>query len=183
MKKFKYVALLRGINVGGNKLIKMQELAAVLSSAGFQNVRTFIASGNVLFESGATDRSKLARQIERQLKKAFGHDVAVMLRTIDELEAVVNLAPFKNVKNKNDAMLFVVFLASEPGTMPKLPLRSDSEKFDVLAVRHGAAYIVARRKKTGWFGFPNNFIEKQFSVTATTRNWSTVERIVAFANT
>jgi uncharacterized protein (DUF1697 family) len=181
MKTITYIALLRGINVGGNKLIKMKELSTVLSSAGLHNVRTFIASGNVIFESTTTDRIKLARMIEKQLTKAFGHDVAVMVRTIDELEAVVKLAPFRNVKNKKEAMLFTVFLASQPKRLPKLPLRSETERFNVIAIIHGVAFIVARRKKTGWFGFPNNFIEKQLAVTATTRNWSTVERIVAFA--
>ena len=181
-KTIKYVALLRGINVGGNKLIKMKELAAVMTAAGFQGVRTFIASGNVIFESAATDPVRLARRIEKELEKAFGHDVAVIVRKIDELEAVLKLAPFKQVKDK-DTMFFVVFISSDPKVMPKLPFVYDSENFEVIAVKHGAAFIVARRKRTGWFGFPNNFIEKQFTLTATTRNWSTVERLVAFAKT
>ena len=180
-KTIKYVALLRGINVGGNKLIKMKELAAVMTAAGFQSVRTFIASGNVIFESAATDPVRLARRIEKELEKAFGHDVAVIVRKIDELEAVLKLAPFKQVKDKN-TMLFVVFLSSDPKVMPKLPFVYDTENFEVITVKHGAAFIVARRKRTGWFGFPNNFIEKQFTLKATTRNWSTVERLVAFAH-
>ena len=70
----RYVAFLRGINVGGNNLIKMEELRRALAALRFKNVRTFIASGNVIFESGETKRELLAAQIERKVRKSFGHE-------------------------------------------------------------------------------------------------------------
>ena len=82
----RYVAFLRGINVGGKKLIKMPDLRRVLESLGLNNVRTFIASGNVLFETSQTNRDTLARKIEKKLLTAFGHDIPVVLQTIDELK-------------------------------------------------------------------------------------------------
>ena len=79
-------------------------------------------------------------------------------------------------------MLCVAFLASEPAHTPKLPLISTSENLELLAVRDRAAFVIARRKKSGWFGFPNNFVEKQLGVTATTRQWSTVKKLIDFAD-
>jgi len=175
-KNLRYVAFLRGINVGGNKLIKMDALAAAFTSAGFRNVKTYIASGNVIFDSRAK-ADTLAKKIERKLLQTFGHQIAVMVFPLTDLEALAKHSPFKRVKHDKDVMLFVVLLRSEgPGV--KLPFESRTENFKVIAIQDRAAFIVARRKKTGWFGFPNNFIEKEFGVAATTRNWSTIEKVV-----
>lgn len=176
-----YVAFLRGINVGGKKPIKMKELAGVMSGAGFKNVRTFIASGNVIFESSAKDPARVAKKIENHLAKSFGHEIKVIARTIDDLKAIVRRNPFKKAKPAVNEMLFVTFLESPPPVKPKLPLRSQTEKMEVIAVTNGAAFIVAHRKQTGWFGFPHTFAEKEFKVPTTTRNWTTVVRIVAAA--
>jgi hypothetical protein len=75
-------------------------------------------------------------------------------------------------------MLFSVLLRA-PSTRAKPPRESKPEKFSVIAVQDRAIFIVARRKRTGWFGFPNNWVEKEFDVTASTRNWSTLQKIVA----
>jgi uncharacterized protein (DUF1697 family) len=176
-----YVAFLRGINVGGKKPIKMKELAAVMSGAGFQNVRTFIASGNVIFETSAKDSARVAKKIEKHLSNHFGHEIRVIVRTIDELKAIVRRNPFKKAKPAVDEMLFVTFLESPPPLKPRLPMHSKTEKMEVIAVTGGAAFIVAHRKKTGWFGFPHTFAEKEFKVPTTTRNWTTVVKLVAAA--
>ncbi|HVS83089.1 MAG TPA: DUF1697 domain-containing protein [Pyrinomonadaceae bacterium] len=177
----KYVAFLRGINVGGKKLIKMEDLRRVVESLGLKNVRTFIQSGNVICETSQTNRSALTTKIEKKLLKAFGHEVTVVLQTIDELKDILKRNPFKKIKASDDVMMFVVFLAAEPKGKPKLPLRSLTENLEVLAIRDRAAFILCRRKKNGMFSFPNNFLEKEFGVAATTRNWNTVNRIVALA--
>src|SRR6267378_509153 len=171
-----YIAFLRGINVGGNKLIKMDALAEVFRSAGFRNVKTYIASGNVIFDTRASDRELLAKKIERRLLKTFGHQIAVVVFSLAELQVLVERGPFKGLKRDADTMLFVILLRSAVAPM-KLPLVSKTENFKVIAVQDRAAFMVARRKKTGWFVYPNNFIEKEFAVVATTRNWSTVEKV------
>ena len=176
-----YVAFLRGVNVGGKKPIKMKQLADVLSAAGFRNVRTFIASGNVIFDASAKDPARMARKLEKHLLNAFGCEITVIIRTVDELRAIIKLNPFKKPKPSADEMLFVTFLASQPPVKPRLPLRSETENMEVIALTDGAAFIVARRKKTGWFGFPHTFAEKEFKVPTTTRNWTTVVKIVAAA--
>jgi uncharacterized protein (DUF1697 family) len=178
-----YVAFLRGINVGGKKLIKMEALRRVVESVGLKNVRTFIASGNVLFETSQTNRAALTRKIEKKLLTAFGHDVPVVLQTIDELKDLLRTGPFKKIKPGADVMLCVTLLVAEPKGSPKLPLKSTIENLEVLAIKNHAAFILCRRKKNGSFSFPNNFFEKEFGVVATTRQWNTIIRIVDFAET
>lgn len=176
-----YVAFLRGVNVGGKKPIRMKQLAEVLTAAGFRNVRTFIASGNVIFETSAKDPARLGRKMEKHLLKAFGCETTVIIRNVDDLRAIVKRNPFKKPTPSANEMLFVTFLASPAPVKPKLPLRSKTENMEVIALTDGAAFIVARRKKTGWFGFPHTFAEKEFKVPTTTRNWTTVVKIVAAA--
>jgi len=176
-----YVALLRGINVGGHKLIKMDELARIFVGAGLKNVRTYLASGNVIFESGSASKAVLTKKIEKALQQTLGYQVTVVLRTLSELESIVNRNPFKKYEASKDVMLCVVFLADQPKTKLKLPLVSLTENVEVFEVADRTACVVSRRKKTGWFCFPNNFVEQQFSVTGTTRQWSTVHKILKAA--
>jgi uncharacterized protein (DUF1697 family) len=175
----KYIAFLRGINVGGNKLIKMEALADALTSAGLRHVKTYIASGNVIFDSSGTPEA-LAKKIERKLLKTFGHEITVVVLSLSELQALVKSDPFKRVRRGRDVMLFVTLLTRKI-ELPEKTIESKSDKLKVIAVQPRATFTVARRKKTGWFGFPNNFIEKVLAVPGTTRNWSTLEKILAVA--
>lgn len=174
----RYVAFLRGINVGGKKMIKMEDLRGVVASAGFKNVRTFIASGNVIFDAPESSPDALGRKIEAKLLKAFGHQITVIVFSVAELKRTVKQDPFKNIKASNDIMQFVTLFSAAPKKI-KLPMKSVTENFEVIAVKGRAVFMVAHRKKTGWFGFPNNFLEKELNVAATTRNWTTVGKIAA----
>ncbi len=176
-----YVAFLRGINVGGKKLIKMEQLARIFTDAGLKNVRTYIASGNVIFESRSASKPALTRKIEKALKQVLGYEVTAVLRSLSELDHLVTRNPFKRYAASKNVMLCVVFLADAPKTRPKLPLVSHTENLEVFEVADLTACVVLRRKKTGWFGFPNNFVEKQLGVLGTTRQWRTVIRILKAA--
>ena len=160
-------------------MIKMKELARIFELLGLKNVRTYIQSGNVIFDSSEINRDVLTRKIEKKIFKAFGHEVTVVLQTMDELKEILSRNPFKRIKPGDDVMKFVAFLAAEPGSKPKLPLQSLTENLEVLAIRDRAAFILCHRKKNGFFAFPNNFFEKKFGVQATTRNWTTVSKIAA----
>jgi uncharacterized protein (DUF1697 family) len=175
----RYVALLRGINVGGRKVIKMDHLSRVFAAAGFKNVRTLIASGNVSFDAPETESNALAEKMEKRLSKAFGHEVPVTVRTMGELKALVKRNPFKQVKTSKDVMMCVAFLFSPTSQKLKFPLVFPKEMLEVLVVHNGAAFIVARRKSNGWFTFPHEFVEKTFGVRSTVRNWSTVQKLAA----
>jgi uncharacterized protein (DUF1697 family) len=176
-----YAAFLRGINVGGHKLIKMEALVSVFVSAGFKNVRTLIASGNVIFEARETDRDLLARKIEQKLTKAFGHEITVVVMPVDQLKAALRRNPFKKLEASRDIMPFVTFLASEPVRKPKVPLKVEKESIELLAIRDRVVFILARRKENGWFGFPHEFAERLFGTLTTTRNLSTVQRLLKAA--
>ncbi len=164
-----YIAFLRAINVGGQKLIKMEVLRRIFESLGLKNVRTYIQSGNIIFDSTSTNSTALTRKIENKLKEVTGHEVTVILRKFSEIEVLVKQNPFRKIKPGSD------------GVLSKLPLVSKPENLEVLTIKDGAAFVVSRRKKNGLFGYPNNFVEKQLGVSGTTRNWSTVNKIVGFA--
>lgn len=165
----KYVALLRGINVGGKNLLKMDALRSAFESAGLKNVRTFQQAGNVVFESA-----------RKNPLRYLNLDANVIVLSLNDLAKLIEKDPFKQIA-PGDVMLCVVFLFDKPERKVKLPIISINEKLELIAIDDRAAYVVARRKKTGWFGFPNNFVEKQLGVTATTRQWSTIKKLAAFA--
>src|SRR5215831_18318368 len=106
----KFVALLRGINVGGNKLIKMEDLKKYFDALGFKNVKTILASGNVLFESTNDNEDALAKKISDKLKSEQGHDVGIQIRSIDEIQKLANRNPFKKIKVTPESRLYITFL-------------------------------------------------------------------------
>ena len=177
----RYVAFLRGINVGGRKLIKMEELARIFTGAGLKNVRTYIASGNVIFESGSTNETALRKKIEKVLRQTLGYEVTVVLLTLGELESIVTRNPFKRRASGAGVVQYVVLLADEPKSKIQIPLISTTENLEVFEVTDRAAFIILRRKKNGRSGYPNNFVEKQLGVAGTTRNWSTLKKILQAA--
>jgi uncharacterized protein (DUF1697 family) len=172
----RYAAFLRAVNVGG-RVVKMSELAGRLTALGLAEVSTFIASGNVVFRSNE-EPLPLARRIEADLLAWLGYPVATMVRTWDELEALVASNPFKGVERAPDAKLYVAFLWEPPATKPKLPRVSTREGLRLFRIRGREAFMVAERLPDGKFGVPNLPLEKELGVPATTRNWNTILRLM-----
>lgn len=152
----------------------MDALREAFEAAGFKNVRSFQQSGNIVFESAAKSPAAIRGKI-----KKLNTDFKAIILTVDELAQITKRNPFKRVAG--DVMLCVVFLFDKPTMTPKLPLKSVTENLELIAVSDRVAFVVARRKKSGWFGFPNNFVEKELGVTATTRQWSTLKKLIDFA--
>ncbi len=115
MAKIQYVALLRGINVGGNNVIKMAELKACLDAKGFGNVVTYIQSGNVLFEADETDQAKLAQKVSNALTEAFGYRTPVVLHSHKDMRRIVHGAP-KDFGNEPAKYRYDVIFLKEPLT-------------------------------------------------------------------
>jgi uncharacterized protein (DUF1697 family) len=176
-KSIRYVALLRGINVGGHKPVKMEALDRVFASLKFKDIKTLIASGNVLFEGPGKGR-ELEGRIEKALLKGLGFEVPVMVRTLAQIEAILEANPFKRHPAGADVKNYVAFLSAEPDAKVRLPKCPAGERWEVLKMTPREIFITTRRKADGHFGFPNDFIEKGLGVSATTRNWNTVMRIV-----
>lgn len=109
-----YISLLRGINVSGQKKIKMGELISLYETLNLKNVRTCAQSGNVPFDSTDGNALKLSRRIEEKIQKAFGFSVTVLIRTADALQRLVDNNPFLKKKSTDISKLHVTFLTERP---------------------------------------------------------------------
>ena len=175
-----HVAFLRAINVGGRAVVKMSDLKAAFERAGCRNVRTFIASGNVLFDAPAKLPAALKTRVVKELVKLFGKEPGVCYRTLDEIDALVAKDPFAKHLGDKTKMPFVAFMDRVPGKVPKLPVRLEKECVEIAGIHAADMLILSWRTPRGMFGFPNACVEA-LGVTATTRNWNTVTRVAAFA--
>jgi uncharacterized protein (DUF1697 family) len=170
------VALLRGINVGRAKRIAMVELRDLFLSIGFENVRTLLNSGNVIFTSQRSNKDKLARAIKDGIARSFGISVSVIVITDVELERIVEDNPLLQVA-KDPAKLLVAFAADSAGLHAAHALTKRSWTPDVLAIRPAAAYLWCSA------GVLDSKLSQAFarvtkdSVTA--RNWATVLKLLA----
>ncbi|HEX8247779.1 MAG TPA: DUF1697 domain-containing protein [Pyrinomonadaceae bacterium] len=172
----KYAALLRGINVGGHHIVKMEELRRIFAAMNFENVKTYIQSGNVIFETAETNAEALAEKIERQLRQAFGFEIKTMARTIAELEEIAARNPFP--EPESGAKTYVSFLSAAPAAPLKDSLASFANDFEVFRFGNRELYWMIRPGNTAKEVFSNNFIEKHLKVAATTRNMTTVNKIL-----
>lgn len=173
-----YIALLRGINVSGQKLVKMDQLKGLFEAMQLHNVRTYIQSGNVIFESSEEDALLLRKQIEQRIESAYSFQVTVILRTLRELEKVIGHNPYKETELLETDSLYVSFLSEIPTRESIdhcLTFRNDIDEYTIL---DNEVYILIH-KKFGETKFSNNFLEKKLKVAATTRNWATVNKLVS----
>lgn len=174
-----WVAFIRGINVGGRRIVPMKALAERCTALGLREVRTYIASGNVLFEAGGAKPDAHARKIEKGILEAFGHEVTVMVRERAELEALAKTRPFGAAHREPDATLYVAFFCAEPSRKPKLPQAFPKDGLELLGAGDRMAFFVCR-PVNGKNVVPALPIEKIFGVpAATVRNWNTICKMLA----
>jgi uncharacterized protein (DUF1697 family) len=173
----KYVAFLRGINVGGNKIVPMAKLKSILEDSGFENVRTLLASGNVIFEGKKESLQSLTKKISATLEEAFGFAILVILRDVDEIEKIVELNPFKGIEITKDTRLYVTFLCDDPKSRLKIPYYSTDKSFQIMNIKDRAIFSVLDVSKTGTVD-AMAILEKEFGKNITTRNWNTIVKIV-----
>lgn len=170
-----YIALLRGINVSGQKMIKMTDLTVLLSELDFQNIRTYIQSGNLVFEYPETDQKELARLIESKILHQYKFDVPVVIRHKSDLLKIQECNPFLK-RNENIDKLHVTFIDDEPSTdliEKAKQTDSGSDEFEVI----GREVFVFCPDGYGNTKLNNTFFEKKFKTKATTRNWKTVVKL------
>jgi uncharacterized protein (DUF1697 family) len=173
-----YVALLRGINVGGNSLVKMGPLKNVFESLGFENVRTLLASGNVLFETTETDISNLKQKIEKELENSFKRTINVNLRSIQKIQDLVDSDPFKNIKLTPKTRLNVTFLPGDIKSNLKIPYRDPETDFQIVSSSSGNLCWALEPSVNHGTVDAMSFIEKEFGKNVTTRSWNTVCKIL-----
>jgi uncharacterized protein (DUF1697 family) len=177
MSMTRYVALLRGINVGGNKPIKMDALRAAFVSQGYQNVRTLLASGNVVFDAGEADIPALTSQIEATLEDRFGHQVPVILRSLRDIRDLVETDPFQGVSVDPQTRLYVTFLSDEPKIPPAIPYHSPEGEFAIIRLTGAEVCSVLTLSPMRNTTSAMQILEKLFGPRVTTRNWNTVLKL------
>lgn len=170
-----YVAMLRGINVGGQKVVKMEALRAACSGAGLTNVQTYVQSGNVVFERVQGNTRSLEEDLRNLMKKEFGFDVTVVVRTGDELTSVIGELP---ILGKDPDRLHVTFLSGEPSSIPAEKLERARSGAEEYALRGREVYLFCPNGY-GTTKLSNTFLEDVLGVSATTRNWRTVNALSA----
>jgi uncharacterized protein (DUF1697 family) len=173
----RYIALLRAINVGGH-VVKMEDLRRHFADLGVANVATFIASGNVIFDTPETDAAALERRIERHLRDALGYAVATFLRTPAELAAVAQYQPFPDVVPEGEGGLFVSFLPMPPGEQGRHKVAALCAPTDDFAIHERELYWLCRTRISD-SRVSGALLEKTLGLPATLRNVTTVRKLAA----
>ena len=171
----KYAAFLRGINVGGRTIIKMEALRACFAALGFENVKTYIQSGNVVFETGETDDRKLAARIEAAIEKDF-FKTPVMVRSIDDIREIVASNPFAG-EEFEDKLLHVVFLLEKLTDEKAERLLANNTENEKFAVRDREVYCLLKNGVADSL-LGKKYIDIKLKTPATARNWRTVNKIL-----
>ena len=172
----KYVAFLRGTNVGGKNKIKMETLREVCSSLGFENVKTYINSGNIIFETAETTDKKLAAKIETAIESEFGLKIKVIVRKIAEIEEIIKNNPFAG-QFENEKDLHVFFLEEKLSEEKRELLLSNNNENEQFAVRNREIFCLLRISVLDSL-IGKDYIAKKLKVSATARNWRTVNKIL-----
>lgn len=173
----KYIALLRGINVSGQKLIKMDALRSSLDKLGYENIQTYIQSGNIVFDSPETDQKNLESQIHNNIEDTFGFDVPVIVRSKEEWTETFSNNPFINDRNEEITKLYVTILAEEPKEENFKVLQdfhSGPEEFIKVGLNLYLFYVNGAGKSK----LDHNTIERKLKVKGTTRNWKTTTKLM-----
>ena len=144
-----YVALLRGINVGGNKKVPMLRLKSVLEKAGYSDVRTLLASGNVAFGSPEKNCAFLTTKLETLLQKNFGFSVPTIIRTMGDIRELTKSDPFKKITITKDIRLYVTFLSGAPKHTILIPYISPDKSFQIIGASKDKVISVLDVSKAG----------------------------------
>jgi uncharacterized protein (DUF1697 family) len=176
-----YLALLRGINVGGNNIIKMVDLKACFQDMGFTDVVTYIQSGNVLFKSDEVDKDKLANSIEKVLSETFSYKSKIVLVTHNHLELVVGNAPEAFGTNPDEFRYDVIFLKEPLTSQEAIKSIKVREGVDLVYPGNAVLYISRLISRAGQ-SYLNKIITLPVYQSMTVRNWNTTTKLLELMN-
>lgn len=173
------IALLRGINVGGKRM-KMADLRTLFADMGFPNAKTMLQTGNVAFQTDSTDTDQLVTTIEKGIQDHFGFESRIIIRTPDQIRAVLDNHPFTDEQLENGKWSIVAFLNTAPNSSDLDALISAHQGPEFIHLQGKELFVyytegAARSKLT------NNFIEKYLEVVSTARNWNTTRKLLDLA--
>ncbi len=175
-----YISLLRGINVSGQKLIKMDKLRLMYENMGFKNVRTYLQSGNVIFRCPETDAAGLGRNISKQINTIFGYHVPVHVLHYEDLKKIIEKNSFIKDTSKDPSFLHITFpfgVVKSNKEAEIINAKSESEDFFIT----GQAIYLYCPDGYGKTILSNNFFEKILGVICTTRKWKSVIELLKIA--
>lgn len=172
-----YIALLRGINVGGQKKVPMAELRVLFLALGFQKVETYIQSGNVVFQILEDDIDKLESSIHQAIISHFGFDVPILIKTPEMLQQIFDGCPFSEEQTMNSYFMLLYNSPDKDLVEEISKLSNDNETFMVTGdcIYFHSAFGYGKTK------FNNNFFERKLKVTATARNYKTMVKLLSLS--
>lgn len=171
-----YVVFLRGVNSGRNPTMKMADLRRALERLGLENVRTVIASGNALFEAGGENETSLAKKLEQEFSKEFRFRIPAAVFSKKKIQALFDSNPFAGVSMSSTQNPYVTFLPPGKVAHPRYPIAGKGYE---LIGRDGRAVFSIVDRAGGTTPDLMKTLEKQFGKNITTRNWRTIQRVLA----
>jgi uncharacterized protein (DUF1697 family) len=175
-----YISILRGINITGHRIIKMEALRALYEELGFVHAQTYIQSGNVLFQYENKDLKVLEETISKAIKLKFGFDVPVIIKDIAEFKLIIEGNPFMDDSSKDISKIYVTFLSAVPDMGKYHQISQDQEYEEEFHLVDKAIFIYCPNGY-GNTKLSTNFIENKLKVTATSRNWKTTLELLRMA--
>lgn len=173
-----YIALLRGINVGGHKKVPMVELRELLTNSGLENVQTYIQSGNVVFESLEGDTKDLESKIRKVILDCFGFDVFVLVRTRKQLKKIFDNCPFPEDKKVNSYFAMLTELPNKDLVKEAVEKTYENEEYVIL--NDGLYFYCGNGYGNAKFNL--NFFERKLKVAATSRNYKTMVKLLSLSD-
>lgn len=171
----KYAAFLRGVNVGGKTSMKMERLREIVSALGFENVKTYIQSGNLIFETKESDGRRIAARIEQAVEKEF-FKTPVMVRSFEEIKDAIENNPFRD-EEFDEKLFHLVFLSEELTEEKAVTLLAQNRESEKFAVRNREVYCLLRDGVADSL-LGKKFIDNKLKTPATARNWRTIKKIL-----
>ncbi len=175
-----FIALLRGINVSGHNMIKMIALKKCFQDLDFQNISTYLQSGNVVFQSSMEDTKTIAYNIKQKIEQEFGFSIPVLVFTFNYLEKVISQNPFLNDSIKDPAFFHVTFLYSDQYLPTFDQIESKKKENEAIVLDQDVLYLYCP-DGYGQTKLTNSLIESKLKVGTTTRNWKTVNELYKIA--
>lgn len=171
-----YIALLKGINVGGHKKVPMAELRDLLTKSGFQNVQTYIQSGNVIFKS-SEEANDIEGKISNLISDHFGFDVSVIVKTNPELQLILDSCPFENGKKEKS---YFIMLNKMPDAKMIDEVNKISYENEEIIIKNNCLYFYSS-KGFGQSKFNMNTYERKLKVIGTSRNYNTMVKLLSLS--
>ena len=173
----RYVAFLRAVNVG-KRIVKMEHLRQLLDTAGFNNVSTYIQSGNIMFASRSNNVTALSEKIEKLLLTTYGFEVPTIIRQVSELENVVKNTPFPGVVPDKTTQVYITFLSGDAGLHAPQVIASLQSAAETLHMNNREVYTLIRKNLELKPLDVIARLEKKLGIPCTTRNWATVNKVI-----